>query len=172
MPELSLQERLQPSLLDRLADDHPDEKTEPASNRFLSVQQLRRVVQRDIGWLFNASNLEGVVSGYPEVESSVLNFGIPDLAGFTVSSLDIGVLEAAIRTALERYEPRLIRHSIRLRAELDQGAMSHNTLILHISCDLWATPAPVEMVLRTALDFESGEVSVDEVGNRSALVGR
>lgn len=169
MPELSLQERLQPSLLDRLADDNPEEKTEPPSNRFLSVQQLRRFVQRDIGWLFNAADLQSIVEGYTEVERSVLNFGIPDLAGFTVSSLDVGALENAIRTALERYEPRLIRQSIRLRAEVDQDSMSHNTLILHIACELWATPAPIEMVLRTALDFESGKVSVTEVAGRSGL---
>lgn len=169
MPELSLQERLQPSLLDRLADANPEEKTEPPSNRFLSVQQLRRFVQRDIGWLFNAADLQSIVEGYTEVERSVLNFGIPDLAGFTVSSLDVGALENAIRTALERYEPRLIRQSIRLRAEVDQDSMSHNTLILHIACELWATPAPIEMVLRTALDFESGKVSVTEVAGRSGL---
>ncbi|MEA3640535.1 MAG: type VI secretion system baseplate subunit TssE [Lamprobacter sp.] len=169
MPELSLQERLQPSLLDRLADDNPGERTEPPSNRFLSVQQLRRFVQRDIGWLFNAADLQTMVEGYTEVERSVLNFGIPDLAGFTVSSLDVGALENAIRTALERYEPRLIRQSIRLRAEVDQDSMSHNTLILHIACELWATPVPVEMVLRTALDFESGKVSVTEVVGRSSL---
>ncbi|MBK1705557.1 type VI secretion system baseplate subunit TssE [Halochromatium glycolicum] len=167
MPELSLQERLQPSLLDRLTDDHPEERTEPPANHFLSVQQLRRFVQRDIGWLFNACNMEKAVSGYDEVERSVLNFGIPDLAGFTVSSLDIGVLEAAIRTALERYEPRLIRHSIRLHAELDPESMNHNTLILHIACDLWAQPAPLELVLRTALDFESGNVAVSDVSARS-----
>lgn len=169
MPELSLQERLQPSLLDRLADDNPEEQTEPPSNRFLSVQQLRRFVQRDIAWLFNAPNLQRMVEGYTEVERSVLNFGIPDLAGFTVSSLDVGALEAAVRTALERYEPRLIRQSIRLRAEVDPDSMSHNTLILHIACELWATPVPVEMVLRTALDFESGKVSVTEVAGRSGL---
>ena len=169
MPELSLQERLQPSLLDRLADDNPEEQTEPPSNRFLSVQQLRRFVQRDIAWLFNAPDLQRMVEGYTEVERSVLNFGIPDLAGFTVSSLDVGALEAAVRTALERYEPRLIRQSIRLRAEVDPDSMSHNTLILHIACELWATPVPVEMVLRTALDFESGKVSVTEVAGRSGL---
>ena len=169
MPELSLQERLQPSLLDRLADDNPEEQTEPPSNRFLSVQQLRRFVQRDIAWLFNAPNLQRMVEGYTEVERSVLNFGLPDLAGFTVSSLDVGALEAAVRTALERYEPRLIRQSIRLRAEVDPDSMSHNTLILHIACELWATPVPVEMVLRTALDFESGKVSVTEVAGRSGL---
>lgn len=171
MAELSLQERLQPSLLDRLADDHPDATQEAPSEQFLSVQQLRRCVQRDIGWLFNASSLGAEAAKFSEVESSVLNFGIPDLAGFTLSSLDVQEVEDAILTALERFEPRLIRNSIHLRADVDPDSMSHNTLVLRITCELWATPAPVEMVLRTTLDFESGKVSVHDESRTSHTDG-
>jgi type VI secretion system protein ImpF len=168
MAELSLQERLQPSLLDRLRDDHPEEqRVDKVGNRVLTLSQLRRSVQRDIAWLLNASNLDREVKGFDEVEKSVVNFGIPDLAGFTVSSLDIGVLEKTIQQALENFEPRLIKNSIRLQAELDPEKMSHNTLIIDIECDLWAFPAPVELLLRTELDFESGDVSVTEVTSRS-----
>ena len=167
MADLSLQERLQPSLLDRLRDDHPDERVESVNNRVLSLPELRRSVQRDVAWLFNACNLEREVRGYDEVEKSVINYGIPDLAGFTVSSVDIGVLEMTIQQALETFEPRLLKNSIRLRANLDSEQMSHNTLILDIECDLWAFPVPVELLLRTELDFESGNVMVTEVASRS-----
>lgn len=168
MAELSLQERLQPSLLDRLRDDHPEEQSvDQASNRVLTLSQLRHSVRRDIAWLLNACNLEHQVEGFDEVEKSVVNYGIPDLAGFTVSSLDVEVLEKTVQRALENFEPRLIRSSIRLRAELDPKQMSHNTLIIDIECDLWAFPAPIELLLRTELDFESGDVSVTEVASRS-----
>jgi len=168
MAELSLQERLQPSLLDRLRDDHPDEQSvDQVASRVLTLSQLRRSVQRDIAWLLNACNLERQVKGYEEVEKSVVNYGIPDLAGFTVSSLDIDVLEKTMQQALENFEPRLLKNSIRLHAELDPEKMSHNTLIINIECDLWAIPAPVELLLRTELDFESGDVSVTEVASRS-----
>lgn len=167
MVDLSLQERLQPSLLDRLRDDHPNERVESVHHRVLSLPQLRRSVQRDIAWLFNACNLESEVAGYDEVRKSVINYGIPDLAGFTVSSIDVGVLEKTIQQALEDFEPRLLKNSIRLRASLDQEKMSHNTLILDIECDLWAFPAPVELLLRTELDFENGKVAVTEVASRS-----
>lgn len=169
MTELSLQERLQPSLLDRLRDDHPGERLEAPSDRVLSLPQLRRSVQRDIGWLLNARHLGREVAGYTEVEQSVLNFGIPDLAGFTVSSLDIGELEKTIQVALERFEPRLLKPSIRLNVHLDPEKMSHNTLILDISCELWAFPAPVELLLRTELDFESGAVAVTELTGRETF---
>ncbi|MCG6860501.1 MAG: type VI secretion system baseplate subunit TssE [Chromatiaceae bacterium] len=168
MAELSLQERLQPSLLDRLRDDHPEEQSvDKVNSRVLTLSQLRQSVQRDIAWLLNACNLEREVKGYSEVEKSTINYGIPDLAGFTVSSLDVGVLEKTIEQALENFEPRLLKNSIRLRAELDAEKMSHNTLLIDIECDLWAFPAPIELLLRTELDFESGEVSVTEVARRS-----
>lgn len=167
MAELSLQERLQPSLLDRLRDDEPEQHAEPSERRVLSLAELRRSVQRDIAWLLNATNLAREVAGYPEVERSVVNYGIPDLAGFTVSSLDVGVLEQTIQKAIEDFEPRLLKHAIRLRAEVDPDKMSHNTLILNIDCELWALPMPVQLLLRTELNFESGDVSVTEVASRS-----
>lgn len=166
MPELSLQERLQPSLLDRLRDDNPDQRVEHVREFVLTMPQLRRSVQRDIAWLLNACNLESQVAGLEEVEKSVLNYGIPDLAGLAVSSLDISVLEKAIQQALEHFEPRLLKNSIRVRAELDPQKMSHNTLVVDIEADLWAYPAPVELLLRTELNFESGEALVTEVASR------
>jgi len=167
MAELSLQERLQPSLLDRLRDDAPGERNELPSDRVLTMSQLRRSVQRDLAWLLNACNLHREVAGYPEVQKSVLNYGIPDLAGFTVSSLDVGELERQLQSALEYFEPRLLKHSIRLRADIDPDAMSHNTLVILIDCDLWATPTPVELLLRTELDFDTGDVTISELSARS-----
>jgi len=167
VPELSLQERLQPSLLDRLRDDHPEQRVEQVREFVLTLPQLRRSVQRDVAWLLNACNLESEVAGLGEVETSVLNFGMPDLAGLAVSSLDVAVLERAIQQALENFEPRLLKNTIRVRAHLDPQKMSHNTLIVDIEAELWAYPAPVELLLRTELDFESGEASVTEVAGRS-----
>lgn len=162
MAELSLKERLQPSLLDRLRDDDPSTTVEPPSARVLSLSELRQSVQRDVGWLFNACNSESAFAGYDEARRSVLNFGIPDLAGFTVSSLDVGLLERTIEDALEIFEPRLLKNSVHVHALIDEQHMSHNTLVVHIECDLWANPTPLELLLRTELDFESGTVSVTE----------
>lgn len=167
MAELSLQEHLQPSLLDRLRDDHPQATVEAPGERVLTLAQLRRSVQRDIGWLFNTSNLQSRIAGYEEVEASVLNYGLPDLAGLTVSTLDVHELEKTVRRVLERYEPRLLKNSIRVQAGLDPESMSHNSLALTIEADLWATPAPIALILRTVLDFESSEVSVSELSARS-----
>ena len=60
MAELSPKERLQPSLLDRLTDDEPDEQEESRDRRVLSMSQLRQSVLRDVGWLLNTRSLESV----------------------------------------------------------------------------------------------------------------
>src|SRR5690349_20585366 len=83
MAELTTQERLQPSLLDRLTDDEPGKLEESREKRVISVSRLRECVTRDISWLLNCVSLEANVEleEYPEVSRSVLNFGIPDLTG-------------------------------------------------------------------------------------------
>ena len=58
MAELTPQERLQPSLLDRLRDDEPSTQVESRDKRILSMAALRESVMRDIGWLLNTEDLE------------------------------------------------------------------------------------------------------------------
>ncbi len=83
----------------------------------LSNQRLRDGVRRDLNWLFNTTNLASVQSLelYPEVERSVLNYGLPDLAGRTASSIDRDQLERQLRRAIWEYEPRLTRKSIQVK---------------------------------------------------------
>ena len=57
MAELLSQERLQPSLLDRLTDDEPLQHQESRERRVLSITKLREVVLRDLAWLLNTSRL-------------------------------------------------------------------------------------------------------------------
>ena len=110
MPELTPQERLQPALLDRLTDDEPERQQEPRERRVMTKSRLRQAVLRDLAWLFNATRLEGTVdlSGLTEVRRSVINFGLPALAGRAASSMDVAALERAIRQAILDYEPRIL----------------------------------------------------------------
>src|SRR5690606_8309395 len=74
MADLTLQERLQPSLLDRLIDDAPHHRQEPRDDRVLSLDRLREAVQRDLAWLLNTVNLEATedLGEYPYIARSVL----------------------------------------------------------------------------------------------------
>jgi type VI secretion system protein ImpF len=165
MAELSSQARLQPSLLDRLTDTQPDRRSESREQRVLTPSQLRESVRRDLTWLLNAVQLSAVLplDGYPEVQRSVLNYGMPDLAGRTLSSIDPTALEQTIRRIIWEYEPTLIPASVRVSWIESPDWMGHNALCFQIEADLWSQPFPVRMSLRTDIDLEDGQVQVSEL---------
>jgi type VI secretion system protein ImpF len=164
MATSDLRERLQPALLDRLTDEQPELKHDADDRRVLNKSQLRQAVLRDLSWLFNATQPLGKqADDAPEVASSVLNYGLPPLSGQLASKVDIPDLEQSIREAIMRFEPRILQHSLRVKA-IDGGAMldAHNIIEFEISGLLWAQPIPLELLLRTQLDLEAGQVKVRE----------
>ena len=92
MAESSPLDRLQPALLDRLTDLEPDKKQEPRERRVLTKSQLRAAVLRDLTWLLNSVQLSASedLDAYPEVERSVINYGLPSLSGETAASIATG----------------------------------------------------------------------------------
>lgn len=167
MAELTPRERLQPSLLDRLTDDDPSRRVEPRERRVLSPGQLRESVRRDLTWLFNTTRLAAAspaVEGSPLAARSVLNYGLPDLAGRTASGVDLGALEQLLREAIWDFEPRLERSSVKVRGLLDDREMSHNAVSFAIEAELWAHPVPLRLLLRTEIDLEDGHILVRDAG--------
>lgn len=164
MAELTQKERLQPSLLDRLTDHAPLERNESRDARVLSLQRLRECVLRDLGWLLNTENSEAVLEleHFPAARDSVINFGIPGVAGSTASGLDLKKLEAQVTAAIASFEPRILKESLRVRAVYSFELMSRKTLIFDINAELWAQPVPIQMYLRTELDLETGTVTIAE----------
>lgn len=168
MAELTKNERLQPSLLDRLTDDEPQARQESREKRVISPARLRDCVRRDLTWLFNATNLAAVedIEHFPEVLRSVLNYGMPDLAGRTASSIDTRSLEQILCQVIWDFEPRLIKRSVKVRVLTDEAVMSHNTMSFDIEAELWAQPLPLRLFLRTEIDLENGGVSVADLSGQ------
>jgi type VI secretion system protein ImpF len=164
MAELSQKERLQPSLLDRLTDHEPDQRQESRDKRILSPSRLRESVRRDLTWLFNTPNLATVMDldDFPQVVQSVLNYGLPSLAGRTTASIDVGEMERLLRQAIWTFEPRLNKSSIKVRLVADDKQMSHNALSFSIEAELWAQPIPLHLFLKTDIDLEGGQATVRE----------
>ena len=164
MAELSLEERLQPSLLDRLTDNEPDTKVESRAQRVLSLSRLKRCVLRDLAWLLNTGNLAIMdeLSEYPQVENSVVNYGVPDMAGTTVSATDIPVLQREIRDAILAFEPRILANSLQVSINVNKQNMNRKTMSFIIEGQLWAQPLPISLFLSTDLDLETGEATVNE----------
>lgn len=166
MAELTKKERLQPSLLDRLTDDEPDSRNESRDKRVLLPSRLRECVRRDLTWLFNTTNLSAVddLAGFPDVQRSVLNFGMPDLSGRTAASIDIRALEQMLTRVIWDFEPRLLKSSVKVIIVTDESQMNHNAMSFDIEAELWAQPLPLRLFFRTQIDLESGGVNVSDMG--------
>jgi type VI secretion system protein ImpF len=154
-------DRLQPALLDRLLDEEPGH---PASHEWtMSRQAYRDAVVRDIGSLLNA--VAPIRSaGSEAARSSVLGYGLPPLAGRSLSTLDLDGLARAIRRCLQAYEPRLAPDSIVVLSPAGGAEASrHNVVPFEIRAHLWWQPAPIELAIRTDLDLETGVVRLQPV---------
>ena len=164
--QLPPQERLQPALLDRLTDDEPDKKLEPREARVLSKRRMRESVLRDLAWLFNATQLEAVdpLAKAPFVRRSVLNFGLPAMSGKTASSLDVTDLTRAVREAILNFEPRILPPTLEIKTLLEAGELDHHNVIgIEIHGQLWAQPVPLEFLVRTDFDLETGKVRITDL---------
>lgn len=166
MAELTTQERLQPSLLDRLTDDEPEKSVEGREKRVISSSKLRECVTRDIAWLLNCVNLgkDDVLADYPEVARSVVNFGIPDLTGSAVAGIDSAVLQRQLRQAIHTFEPRLTSETLQVVVGTDTKRMDQRSLSFRIDSEMWAQPLPLNLYLKTEVDLETGRFSVSDTG--------
>ena len=164
MAELSLQEQLQPSLLDRLTDNEPDSKVESRAQRVLSINRLKRSVLRDLAWLLNCGPLSVTddLDAYPDAKRSVINYGVRDLAGSVAASTEIAEIEREVKQAILDFEPRIIPNSLSVKVVVNKGEMSQRSLSFEIEGQLWAQPLPVSMLLSTEIDLDTGVTTVEE----------
>jgi len=165
MPELTQQERLQPSLLDRLTDMEPEKTNESRNDRVLSMYRLREVVKRDLSWLFNTCCLDVSrnLSSYPEIKNSVINYGLTDLVGCSIAGFDRAVLANLIKKSIINYEPRILEESLTVEDITDNEVS--NSLVFEVQGALWAQPVPLQLFLKTEIDLD-GQVAVKEQDGR------
>lgn len=158
MAELTNQENLQPSLLDRLIDDEPDNTTETRDKRVLNIRRLKDYVMRDLGNLLNTLHLEATddISDYEYVTKSVVNYGVPGLTGFSIHNLDAYQVERELAEAIMFFEPRILRHTLEVKIIKSKDKMNNRSLMFQIEGQIWAIPVPVSLLLTTEVDLETG----------------
>jgi len=156
MPELVVVEKLQPCLLDRLTDDDPKNPVESRTQRVISLQRYREGVLRDLQWLFGASahlpqegQSQFSLEDYPDAFKSVINFGARHLFGLMAPNMR--ELERQLTEALYVFEPRILRNSLKVRSRI-----AGNEIALEVEGELWASPLPEHLHIKTKLDIESG----------------
>jgi type VI secretion system protein ImpF len=167
MAERGRNDQLQPSLLDRLRDDEPQNPRDSNDRRVMSLRALREAVLRDLAWLLNTENLTATedLEDYPLVAESVLNYGVPSFAGHTISNADVKRVEGLIRDCVCRFEPRLLKDTVKVKVLMSADRMNRNAMSFDIEGQLWAQPLPLRLLLRSQLDLDTGEVKVTDRGS-------
>ena len=146
---------LQASLLDRLTDPESDGT---GSKPGCTVEQMIDSVRRDLEDLLNTHRtLIAVPREYPETESSILTYGLPDFSSFQSSKQDVSSKVAErIEQVISRFEPRLRNVRARLIEEPDEKQMK---LKFQIHAILRVDPSP-EVAFVTILKLSTGETSI------------
>jgi type VI secretion system protein ImpF len=164
MADLLLQERLQPSLLDRLTDEAPGVKQESRQRRVITVSKLRELMLRDLSWLFNTTSLGELRNRdeFPCASQSVLNYGKPDLAGMHIRGADLDQIEDGVRQAILDFEPRILARTLKVNVQFVDGRQSSRTIQFDIEGSLWCQPTPLRLYLKTAVDLETGNMQISD----------
>jgi type VI secretion system protein ImpF len=126
----------------------------------MSLQKYREAVKRDLSWLLNThANIEkSGFDQFEEIPSSVVNFGIQNIAGMTASNLSIDDMQYQLTEALQRFEPRIIPETLSVVVTANPDEMSNRrSLSFEIRGALWTQPIPESLFIKTELDLETGK---------------
>jgi type VI secretion system protein ImpF len=164
------QDRLQPTLLDRLTDRHPAMQKDSAAELVVSRRQLRQIIMRDLGWLLNATKMESEIDFefHWHAQHSTINFGLPAFSGRRATDVKREVLEAELRQAIIQFEPRIVPGTLQVVGITmdDTWGAAHNLIMFEIRGQIWSIPYPIEMLLKSSIDLETGAVTLqDQLGN-------
>ncbi len=143
-----------------------NDTAETPEQRLAVGRRLRELVSRDLSLLLNTSSLETLtdLQPLPHVRTSVLNFGMPSLIGRMASSVGHDQLARILEGVICRFEPRLTR--VRVTPEPPGDDTEVQEISFLVDAELWAQPAPYQVVLRTRIDTGSGKVRVSEMSGR------
>ncbi|MDR1424972.1 MAG: type VI secretion system baseplate subunit TssE [Azoarcus sp.] len=144
-----------PALLDRLSQ---------RASATITRSAFRKSVLRDLSWLLNCTNLETQLplDGFPHAKYSVLNFGIPSLAGYRFSESELSDMAKRIELALAYFEPRILKDSLKVSVANDKSASLYNLARFRIEATYWFEPYPLDMVIRAQWDMDAGNVEIRE----------
>src|ERR1700761_3789823 len=94
---------------------------------------MRASVRRELGWLLNTVHLGASVdlTPYPQVKTSVLNYGMPDLTGRASSPAAVRARANQIADQIRVFEPRLDDKTLEVRAEPGVGLDNAVSYIIH-----------------------------------------
>ena len=154
---------LLPTLFDRLRDEAPSRGSESPSDYAATPGQMRDIIQRDLSFLLNTTNAEDLIDRlrFPQAAASAINFGVPPLAGSYPSAQRWADIERLIRRAIADHEPRLRADSVTVRPLAKEGAGdAYNVLLFEIRALIDLRPYPLELMVQSTVDLETGRMRI------------
>jgi predicted component of type VI protein secretion system len=120
--------------------DDGDREAFGIARHFVDFDTLRRQIEVELQSLLNATSLESVLLGaflrglpadrvpiekYPfhhheRVRTSVVNYGLPAFIGRNVYALPLNVIEMRLCDAIQAFEPRIRRATMRVQVKADE----------------------------------------------------
>lgn len=131
-----------PTLFERLADNAPREQDEKNPLRFITAEQLKESVARDLEALLNCRCAFGVerFEGFSETLRSMCSYGMSDFVGLSLANpADRNFICRSLERTIDTHERRL--RQVRVSLELEEGAVNrlkfaiHALLIVHPSTE-------------------------------------
>lgn len=161
MAPVNKDRNLRESILDRLFDEDPGLSVDSEKTRQRKLKDLRSSVRRDLEHLLNTRyRIVSPPEELQQVETSLLNYGLPDLA--TVNMLDVAKrreFTRNIENIIRTFEPRFKSVSVRY---LDNNEKTDRTLRFRIDAVMYADPAPEIVVFDSVLEPVLRAVTVEE----------
>lgn len=164
MARVDKKKKLRPSVLDRLFDNDPQNQIEHDPGHHQLLKQLRDSVRRDLESLLNTRfYILDPSDDYPELDVSLLNYGLPDLA--TINIIDVekrNRFTRKLEETLRVFEPRF--KSVKI-SFLDNSDNTDRTLRFRIDAVIYADPLPEVVVFDSVLESVTRTVNVKEVSH-------
>lgn len=162
MARIDKNKKLRPSILDRLLDDAPHDQSERDLGQHQLIKQLRDSVRRDLESLLNTRyHIIKPPDNLHEVDKSLLNYGLPDLA--TVNITDAkkrGEFIETLQKILAEFEPRFKFVKV---SYIDNKDDTDRTLRFRIDAVIYADPLPQVVVFDSVLESVTRSISVKEM---------
>jgi len=164
MVRVDKKKKLRPSILDRLLDNDPGNNAEVDPDQHQKLKELRNSVRRDLENLLNTRfRMIEPDDDFIEIQNSLLNYGLPDLATVNISDKDKrNQFIQHLETILIEYEPRF--KSVKVRY-MDNADSLDRTLRFRIDATLYADPSPEVVVFDSVLEPVTRNVNVEETSH-------
>jgi len=147
-----------PSVLDRLLDDAPQETHDPGSTLTQDLELYKARVRRDLEAMLNTRQESPAdLSAYPELQRSLLAYGLPDFTSLSLQSdTDRARMRDAIETAIRHFEPRIMDAAVMVDAP-DQKTQQ---LAFRVEGYLRVDPVPAPVSFDAVLQLSTQQYQI------------